>query len=525
MGPTPWLACAVAAAVTLPLVYLVVRAGAGGGAGFVRAVVSDLTARLLGRTLLLTLAVGGASLALALPVAWLVVRTDLPGRRTWAVLAALPLVFPSYVAAFTWVAFFGVGGYLDRWALALGAPWLDLSWLAEGFPGALAVLTLFSYPYIYLLLVAALRDVDPALEESARSLGCGRWRTFLRVTVPQVRPALSAGTLLVVLYTLSDFGAVSIVRYNTFTLAIYNAYRGLFDRSVAASLAIVLVLLTVGFIALEAFLSRGQRPGRVRAARRSRPVPLGPWRAPATALLTLVVGSGLALPVAVVISWVVRAVALGNPLGRVGGALLASVQVSLLAAVAAVVLSLPAALWSVRQPGTLSHLVERVTHAGYALPGLVVALALVFFATRTLMPLYQTTTLLVAAYVIRFLPEALAATRSSLASLSPVFEEAARSLGRTRGQVTRQLVLPLIRPGLLAGGGLVFLTAMKELPATLILRPTGMETLATRVWSGASEAIWSLAAVPSLLLLLASAPPMYLLVIRPALADRRGGAG
>ena len=159
--------------------------------------------------------------------------------------------------------------------------------------------------------------------------------------------------------------------------------------------------------------------------------------------------------------------------------------------------------------------VERLTFAGYALPGIVVALALVVASTRLARPLYQTATLLVGAYVIRFLPEATAATRSALASLSPVFEEAARSLGSSRFDVMRRITVPLIRPGLLAGGGLVFLTAMKELPATLILRPTGFDTLATRIWSESAVAAWSGAARPALLLLIASVVPLWLLVIRP----------
>ncbi len=518
-APLVVLAVATAALVNLPLVYIFLRSAEGGLGGWLETVASPLALRLLGRTLGLVVGVLALALAVALPMAWLVVRTDLPGRRFWAIAGALPLVFPSYVAALSVVAVLGPRGYLRGWLAPLGVE--RLPDLAYGYGGALLVLGLFTYPYIFLLLVAALRDLDPALEESSRSLGAGRWSTYFRVVLPQLRPALLGGGLLVSLYTLADFGAVSIVRYNTFTLSIYNAYQALFDRTVAASLATVLVLLTCGFILLEARLLSRSRPHRVRPARPQRRVALGGWKWPALGALAAIALVNLALPLGVVAFWGVRALVVGNPLGAAAASALNSLGVSGLAAAAAVALALPLALWAARHPGRLSRAVERLAHAGYALPGIVIALALVFLVARHARPLYQSLAVLVAAYVIRFLPEALAAVRASVAALAPAFEEAARSLGRGPFGVLRTLTLPLIRPGLAAGAGLVFLTAMKELPATLILRPTGFETLATRIWSSASEGIWSQAAVPALLLVAVSAAPVYLLIIRPALAPRR----
>ena len=434
-------------------------------------------------------------------------------------LGALPLVLPSYVAAFSLVAVLGPRGYLQSWLEPLGVTALPP--LVYGYSGALLVLALFTYPYLYLLLVAALRDLDPALEEGSRSLGAGRWETFLRVILPNLRPALLGGALLAVLYTLSDFGGVSIVRYNTFTLAIYNAYRGLFDRTVAAALASGLVVLTLAFIALEAGLLRRVRPSRVRPSRRQVPLKLGLWKWPALGGLGLVALVNVALPVGVMVYWGLRGMVVGNPLGAAGWAALNSLGVSAAAALLAVTLALPVAYWAARYPGRGSRVVERLCHSGFALPGLVIGLSIVFVASRYLRPLYQGLALLVAAYVIRFLPQALAAVRASLVALAPLFEEAARSLGLRPLAVFRTLVLPLIRPGLLAGAGLVFLTAMKELPATLLLRPTGFDTLATRVWSSAAEGIYSQAAVPALWLVAASAGPLYWLVIRPALGPGR----
>lgn len=511
-------AVAVALLVNVPLVYIFVRAAGSGLDAYLESVWTPLVGTLLWRTLTLAVSAVGVSLMLAVPLAWLVVRTDLPGRRFWAVAGALPLVFPSYVAAFALVAFLGPRGYLQGWLEPLGV--VHLGETAYGFSGALLALSLFSYPYIYLLLVAALRDLDPALEESSVSLGVGRFTTFFRVTLPQLRGPLYAGSLLVALYALSDFGAVSIVRYNTFTLSIYNAYRSLFDRTVAASLASVLVLLTLGFILLEAWLAHRVRPSRTRPSRPAPRLPLGRFKVPALVFVSAVTLAGVVMPLGVVGFWGVRALWVGNPLGTAGQAAVGSLTVSVLAAVAAVILAVPPAAWSVRGSGKLAKVTERLCHSGYALPGLVIALSLVFFVARWVRPLYQTLTLLVIAYVIRFLPQALGAARSSLAAVAPAFEEVARSLGRSTVSVLSTLTLPLVRPGLLAGGGLVFLTTMKELPATLLLRPTGFDTLATRVWTAAAEGIYSEAAVPALALVAVSVAPVYLLTIRPVLKER-----
>jgi iron(III) transport system permease protein len=511
-------ALATVVAVNLPLIYLFVRAGGSENRSYLQLVFSRDTGLLLVETLLLVAGVIALALAIALPTAWVVARTDLPARRFWAVVGALPLVFPSYVAAFSLVAVLGPRGFVQGWLEPLGVG--RLPDLAYGYSGALLALALFTYPYIYIPLVAALRGLDPALEESSRTLGADGWTTFRRIVVPQLRPAMIAGSLLVALYTLSDFGAVSIVRYNTMTLGIFNAYAGLFDRSVAAALATVLVLLAGGLVLLENRLVATSRASRTRAARPAPLTALGAWKWPSIAGLSLVALLAVVLPTGVALFWGLRAVAAGNPLGTAWSSTWNSLGVSLAAALCTVVLALPIAAWAVRYPQPLSRIAERLSYMGNALPGLVIALSVVFFATRFAMGLYQTLALLIAAYAIRFLPQAVATLRTSLATLSPLFEEAARSLGRGPLGVLTSLTLPLIRPGLLAGLGLVFLTTMKELPATLILRPTGFDTLATRIWTAASEGIYSEAALPSLLLLAVTALPVHLLFIRPMLAER-----
>jgi iron(III) transport system permease protein len=503
---------------SLPLVYIFLRATEGGWRVYWAMVWGPFMVQLVGRTLWLVLGVVCLSFTIALPMAWLVARTDLPGRRIWALLGALPLVIPSYVAAFSLVAVLGPRGYVQGWLEPLGIE--RLPEFAYGYSGALLALALFVYPYIYLPVVSQLRGLDPALEESARALGASRWRVFYTVLLPQLRLPLAGGALLTALYTLSDFGAVSITRFNTFTLAIYNAYQSLFDLSRAAAPATVLVLFSLLLISAETWLVRRQRPHRGRPSRPPETVALGAWRWPAMAAMGTLACLNVGLPLGMVTFWGIRGLLHGRQLSAVWEAALGSLSASLLAAVGAILLALPISVWSVRYRNRLSRLVERLTFAGYALPGLVIALALVYFATRYARPIYQSLFLLVLAYIIRFLPQAVASCRSAIAAVAPSVEEAGRSLGRSPLQVLTTVTVPLVFPGLSAGAGLVFLTAMKELPATLILRPIGFETLATEIWSFASEAIYSSASIPSLLLLGVTAPVMYLLLIRPALGER-----
>lgn len=505
--------------VNLPLLYLFLRAGQRGSGFYLRTVLAPGTLVLLRETLLLVAGVVAFSLVLALPLAWLVVRTDLPGRRVWAVLVALPLAVPSYVAALSLIALLGPRGVVQGW---LQQPFgvSRLPELCYGYRGALLALGLFTYPYIYLPAVAGLRALDPALEECSRSLGRGPRATLFKIVLPQLRAPLSAGALLVALYTLSDFGAVSLVRYNTLTLGIYNAYTGLFDRTVAACLATVLVFATGALVIAQGRLLRSARPTRNRPSRPFKPTPLGRFKWPCLALLGTTVSCTVGIPAALIAFWGMRAAVQGQQLQLAWGAARNALITSALAALACAALALPLASGARSRQGRIYRLAERLSYSGSALPGLITGLALVFIVTRALPMLYQSVGLVILAYVIRFLPEAVATVKASFAGLAPVFEEAARSLGRGPLAALATVVFPLIRPGLLAGAGLVFLTSMKELPATLILRPAGYETLATRIWGACAEGAYSEAALPSLLLLVACAAPVYLLIIRPMLAER-----
>lgn len=509
-----WIPAAlVAAAVLLPPTYLLVRAAEAGPDAW-NLVFRARTLQILGRTAWLALTVTVASALLAVPLAWLMVRTDLPLRQLWTVLTALPLVIPSYVGAYLVVAALGPRGMVQGWLENL----FGVQRLPDiyGFPGALLVLTLLSYPYTLLSVRAALLRMDPALEEASRSLGYGPGRTFWQVTLPHLRPALAAGSLLVALYTLRDFGAVSIMRYNTFTRVIYVQYQSSFDRTSAAVLALVLMVMTLVILAFEMRMrgrARYDRSG-VGAARPQSVIHLGRWRWPALVFCGTVVGLALVLPAGVLLYWLVRGLQSGGQLAPLWLATRNSLLASGLAAGVTLLAALPVALLSVRWPGRLSNLLERLTYAGFALPGVVIALALVFFGARYARPFYQKLPLLILAYLILFLPQAVGAVRTSLLQVNPTLEETARSLGRRPLQVFTSITLPLARPGIVAGAGLVFLTTMKELPATLILGPFGFKTLATSVWSAVSEAFFAQAAAPALLLILASSLPMAFLILR-----------
>ena len=503
----------VGAALLLPLVYLVVRTFDGGGD------VWDLlfrqrVAAILGRTILLVATVTAASVALALPLAWLTTRTDLPFRRAWVVLSALPLVIPSYVAGFIVITALGPRGMLQQ---ALEEP-LGIDRLPDihGFAGAMLTLTFLSFPYVVLTVRAALLRIDPSMEESSRSLGRGSWTTFFFVTLPLLRPGIAAGGLLVALYTLSDFGAVSLLRYETFTWAIFVQYESALDRTLGAGLSLSLVVLALAIVGLEVF-SRGRARYYSSSSSASRPprtFPLGRWRWPALVFCSTVVAVSLAAPMSILGYWVARGISVGEPLNIVWEAVWNSVYIAALAATAAVVAALPVAALSVRYPGILSRLLERLSYVGFALPGIAIALALVFFGARYAPPLYQTTGLLLLAYVVLFLSPALGAVRTSLLQISPRIEEAARGLGNSPLRAFSSVTLPIARPGMLAGWALVFLLVMKELPATLILSPIGFNTLATSIWSAASEAFFARAALPALLLIAASAVPLAFLMLR-----------
>jgi iron(III) transport system permease protein len=509
----------VAAAMVLPVAYLLLRTLTA-DTEVLRQLLRPRTFQVFGSSLLLATSVTGSCILLGVPLAWLTVATDLPARRFFGVLIALPLVIPTYVGGYAIVSALGPRGAFQ---MLLGTLFgIERLPQLYGFPGAWLALTLFTYPYVVLSVQAGLRGLDPAMEEAARSLGYGPWQTFRRVTLPHLRPSIVAGSLLVALYTLSDFGAVSLLQFNSFSRAIYVQYRGAFDRDYAAALALLLVVLTAMILLAETW-TRGQGRYHRSTAGVVRPRPrvhLGVWRWPAALFCSLIVALALVIPVGVVVFWLIRGLLAGEPLRLVWQAAWTSVYSSALAAGLAVLAALPIAVLGVRFRSRVSTFFEGVAYAGYALPGIVVALAMVRFASQYAPLVYQTLALMLFAYVLRFLPQALGTLRSSLLSVSPNVEEAARGLGHSPLRVSLKITLPLIRPGVISGAALVFLTAMKELPATLLLGPTGFKTLATMTWTATAEGFFARAAAPALLIIAISALSM-LLVVRHASRETR----
>ncbi len=485
----------------LPLVYLVVRSTEEGLGVVADVLLRERTARLLLRSLTLAAAVTAACLVLGVGLAWLTTRSDLPGRRVWAVVAALPLAVPTYVAAFAWISF--------------------LPQLA-GPVGAFVVLTACSYPYVLLPVAATLRRLDPAGEEVARSLGLSPFQAFRRATLPQLRPAMAAGGLLVALYALSDFGAVSIMRFDAFTRVIYTSYRASFDRTPAAVLGLLLVAVTLVLVWAESRTRGNASFSRVGGggARTAPPVRLRGLTVPAVGVTATVAGLSLGVPVAALAYWSAVGSRGGADLPSLVSAAATSLSFAALGALVTTLLAVPVGVLAARRTGRLPQLLERAAWAGHALPGIVVAFALVFLAVRYAFPLYQRTPVLVLAYVVLFLPLAVGAVRASAAQSPPGLEEVARSSGASPLAVLRRITLPLAAPGIGAGAVLVFLTCMKELPATLLLQPLGSATLATEMWTETAVAAYSAAAPYAAVLVVLSAVPTYLLGVRTGALGR-----
>ena len=499
----------VVAGVLVPLGYLVVRAFSADAGELAALVFRARNLRLLGNTAGLALAVLALASALAAPLAWLVTRTDLRGRRAATLLGVLPLAVPGYVMAYALLATAGPYGTLaDLTGLVVPRP--------SGFVGAWLALSLYTFPYLFLNLRTALLGLDPGLEESARSLGAGKRETLRRIVLPQLRPAYLAGSLLIVLHVLGDFGVVSLMRFETFSYAIYLQYSASYDRVYAALLALMLLALTAALLWGEARLLRGQRLDRAGTglARRARRQKLGAWQVPAWGFAGGVGFVSIGLPVVTVLYWLGRSPVRGT-WADLGTALWDSCIASAPAALLAGALALPIAYLGVRRASAVTQGFERIAYLGYATPPLAFALALVFFSLRVVPFAYQTLGLLVVAYALHFLAEAIGPVRSALYQAPPQAEEAARSLGRSPFRAFMEATFPLLRRGLVVSVAFVFLSALKELPITFLLSPLGFQTLATRMWSAASESLFSVAAPYALALILTSTALVGLL-----LADR-----
>lgn len=499
------LAALVAALSLLPVVYLVFRSAQAGPEAWEVFLRPSVWKVFFNSALLAAVTTTGA-IALGVPLAWLTTRTDLPLRRLWSVVLILPLAMPSYIAAYAFIAL-----------LAHRLDWL------YGLPGTAIVITLINYPFVMLTVRAALQRMDPSLEEAAQGLGCPQRQVIWRVTLPHLRPSITSGSLLVALYTLSDFGSPALMQFNAFTRVIYTQYRASFNRNSAALTALLLVVLTIVILMAESRLrgrARFERSSST-AQRKAQPIRLGRWRWAAFAWCSAVASAALLVPIGVIIFWTLRGLRHQQALNLEWEPILNSLLAAALAGGTAVVAAMPIVVLSVRYRGRIISILDRLTYVGNALPGIVIALSLVFFGARHAPWIYQTLPMLVFAYVIRFLPQAVGSIRGNMLQVPPRFEEAARSLGKKRFATFATVTLPMLAPGILAGAALVFLTTIKELPVTLLLSPAGFNTLVMEVWSTASEGLFSQASPPALLIIAVSAFSIGLILRQ----ERRGGLG
>jgi iron(III) transport system permease protein len=511
------LAAAIAATLVLPLGWLVIDVFSLGGRAL-DLTVDPTTLRVLVRSIGLVAVVTTASILIGVPLAVVTVQTDIPFRRAWTVIAALPLAIPSYLGAFAAVSAFGPRGALAEALAPLGIGAIPTIY---GFTGAALVLTFYTYPYVFLTTRASLLSLDASLIEAARSLNSDRWEAFRRVTLPQIMPGIAAGALLVALYTLSDFGTPNIMRVEVFTQFIYARYNA-FMREYAALLSLQLLAVTAVILAVESRIGIDERGAySSRSSRGAINFDLGAWRYPVMLLPAIVGLIAILLPIAIFGMWLVRS----GP-GYTGGQMAFSlsygwnsVYVSLLAAAAAIVVALPIAFRSATANSRLAALADRAPYVGYATPGIVLAIALVSFSLDALPALYKTIPLLVFAYVVRFMPQAIGSIRTSTLQMDSRLVDAARTLGRSRLDAFRSVTLPLIAPGIATGAALVFLTTMKELPATLLLRPLRFDTLVTYIWRVQEAGLYGQAAIPALVLVVVSGLSMAVIL------SQEGGRG
>lgn len=472
----------VGALMIVPLFYLVLRAFEADFDTALSMIFRPRTGWLLVNTAALTAGVLAFSTVIALPLAWLTTRTDLPARGVANVLAVLPLAVPGYVMAYALIGLSGNYGFMaEIFGVTFPRPY--------GWFGATLALTLYTFPYLYLNLRTAFQGLDASLEESARALGCARAEVFRRVVLPHLIPALCAGWLVIGLYTIGDFGAVALMRFEVFSYTIYTQYSAAFDRVYASWLSLILIVIALLFVWGESRLRErqsyartgsgaGAGPRRTALGRRGR---IAGW-----AFVALVATMSIGLPVSVLTFWMTRSPLVAQ-LPDLVQSFGQSLSVAAPSAVLAAGLAMPVAWLAVRHPSPTSSLINRLAFVGYAVPPLAFALAFVFFALRAAPFLYQTHLLLVTAYALAFLALALGPIRSALYQARPSMEESARALGLGPAETFLRVTLPTIRPGVVAGMVLVLVIAMKELPIAFLLAPTGFRPLAITMFSRTSE--------------------------------------
>ena len=526
----------VAAVLALPVAGLVLGALAPGVSGVWSHLLHSVLPRYVANSVVLALSVGVGSAVLGTGCAWLVAAFEFPGRRWLAWALVLPLAMPAYVVAYAYTDLLQFSGPVQTWVRELTGWRARDYWFPEirSLPGAACLLVLVLYPYVYLPVRAAFAERSPNLLHAARLSGLSGWQAFLRVALPLTRPALAAGVALVGMETLADYGVVSYFAVETLTTGVFKAWFSLGDRAAAAQLSLMLL----GVVILVLWLERASR-GRARfhgAGTTSAPprnlAGLKGWSAALACLVPAVLGFFLPVAILLRLAWQETTLgALGRYVGLVANSFKAAGLAAGLAVIAALVLGYAARL----QPRAAVVFSVRLAGLGYAVPGAVLAVATLVplarfdnaldafvrthWGMKTGLLLTGSIAALVYAYVVRFLALALSNVEAGLARITPAMDEAARTLGCSPVGAAARVHAPLLIRGLLIGALLVFVDALKELPATLVLRPFDFDTLATHAYNLAKDERLGEAALPSLTIVLVGLLPV-LLVSKVLAANR-----
>ncbi|MEO8756470.1 MAG: iron ABC transporter permease [Devosia sp.] len=490
------LAALVAGLSLIPLGFIVVVAVTSGWDEMMRLVFRPRVLDLLIHTIWLEAITLPVASLLGVGLAWITERTMLRGTRWWGALMVAPLAVPAFVQSYAWNSVF---------------PQL------HGLPGAVTISLISYLPFVYLPVAAQLRRLDPALEDGAAALGTGPAAIFWRVVLPQLRWPICAGALLVGLHLLGEYGLFVLMRYDTFATAIVDQFESVYNGPAANLLGGVLVLCTAALIGLETLLRGDRRYARLGAGAARQPVrhDLGRWRWPAVALLAVVAVLSVGVTLATLLRWLWIGGAAIWRVDQIGAALGQSIFYAVLAGAITTLLAVPMAWLTVRAPGKLQRGLEAAHLYVGALPGIIVALALVSITVRVALPLYQTAATLIFAYVLMFLPRALTGLRSSMAQAPVELERAAMSLGRSPLVAIWQTTMRLAAPGVAASMALVALGVANELTGTLLLAPNGTRTLATKFWALTGELDY-VAAAPYAVLLIVLSLPLTVLLRRQA---------
>ncbi len=480
--PRGLLLCCVpiALVIVVPVIFTVVQAVQGGWSAAWTSIRSSSALTLLMHTVGVALAATPVCAILGVGAAWFTERTRLPLRILWQTLMVAPLVVPIFVTSYAWAN-------LGSWS--------------QGFLGAWGVVTFSYYPIVFLLVAASLRVIDPALEETARSLGLGAWSTFTRVVLPQVLPALLGGLLLVALGALVEFDAFVALSYQTFTVTIYAQYQISFNASGAAALSFYAIVLCILILCAETRLRGATDYARLSHGSRQKTTryPLGRT----TPLVLIAFGAialiSVGLPIGTLVYWFTQSSssALSSAsatLQYLWPATLTSLLLGVASAVVAILFALPIAVMATRYKGPLSTVLERSVYLSFALPDLVAAIALAYAASHYFHALYGSVILFVLAEAILFVPFAVVALRSTLGLIEPALEESSRSTGLGPLRTFWRVTVPLARPGLAAAGVLVFALALSDLSTAQVLLPPGMYTLGTQFWSNSRTVAFAAAA-------------------------------